>query len=145
MKLSEIQTLWQIDSKIDKLNLGTESVRTSTLFQKYLDIRTSFSLLLGKLKRERKCLYRQKWEFFAGKMDDDEMDVLGWEYTGKKILKQNLSIYLEADPALQDHDRRIEYADTVVDYLDRVLKQLGSRDWQIRNTIQWESFIQGVT
>ncbi len=73
------------------------------------------------------------------------MDVLGWEYTGKKILKQNLSIYLEADPALQDHDRRIEYADTVVDYLDRVLKQLGSRDWQIRNTIQWESFIQGVT
>ena len=38
MKLSEIQSQWKSDSKINNLDLGSEAVKVATLHAKYLTL-----------------------------------------------------------------------------------------------------------
>ena len=62
-----------------------------------------------------------------------------------KILKPDVDKYIEADVEYQKLKQKVEYLQTIVDYLDRTLKQIGSRDWQIRNAIEWKKFTSEVS
>ena len=52
--------------------------------------------------------------------------------------------YLDSDEDLIKSKQKIEYLETVVNYLDRTLKIIGGRDWQIRNSIEWRKFTSGA-
>ena len=56
----------------------------------------------------------------------------------------NIDKYLDSDEDLIKSKQKIEYLETVVNYLDRTLKIIGGRDWQIRNSIEWRKFTSGA-
>ena len=60
-----------------------------------------------------------------------------------KILKSDINIYLEADAELQQQDQKVEYLKQVVNYLERVLREINNRNWNIRNAIEWKKFLHG--
>jgi len=60
-----------------------------------------------------------------------------------KVLKSDVYIYLDADKELQEADQKKEYLKQVVNYLERVLREINNRNWNIRNTIEWKKFIHG--
>jgi hypothetical protein len=144
MNIERIKELVEIDLKIDGTELGDESIRIPQLHSKYLNIYHDECLILRKLDVDFKILRKQKWEYYNGKMSQQELATLGWEPFGHRILKQDLDIYLESDTDIIKHESKIDLQKAKVEYLDSILKGINNRNWVIRNAIEWRKFMSGV-
>ena len=58
-------------------------------------------------------------------------------------LNSDIYIYLEADRDLQEVGQKEAYLSAVVTYLEKVLREINNRNWNIRNAIEWKKFIHG--
>ena len=140
MNLVELQTEADRDLKIDDTELDLESIRTPQLHNKYLKLYSKSSLLYKNALDEYNSLYRFKWEYYTGKSDNK---VYQEEPFNLKVLKADVHIYLNADTELQKLDQKAEYLKQVCNYLERVLKEINNRNWNIKNTIDWKKFLHG--
>jgi hypothetical protein len=145
MNIQVYQEMIEKDLKIDGTELADESIRIPQLHSKYLNFFHDESLLLRKHETEYKILRRQKWEYYTGKMSEDDLKVLGWEPFDHRILRQDLDIYLESDSDLVRIQAKMDLQKQKVDYLDSILKGINNRQWVIRNAIEWRKFMSGVT
>ena len=140
MDLETLQNQVDVDLKIDDTELDLESIRTPQLHNKYLKQFTKYSLQYKKAKDDYDGLYKFKWEYYTGK---STMEVYQAEPFDLKILKSDVHIYLNADEELQKLGQRTEYLNVVVVYIERVLREINNRNWNIRNTIEWKKFLHG--
>ena len=140
MDLETLQKQVDVDLKIDDTELDLESIRTPQLHNKYLKQFTKYSLQYKKAKDDYDGLYKFKWEYYTGK---STMEVYQAEPFDLKILKSDVHIYLNADEELQKLGQRTEYLNVVVVYIERVLREINNRNWNIRNTIEWKKFLHG--
>jgi len=145
MNIERIKEIVEVDLKIDGTELGDESIRIPQLHSKYLNIYHDESLVLRKLDADWKTLRRQKWEFYNGKMSEQDLKALGWQPFSLRVLRQDLDVYMESDPDIIRHSSKIDLQKTKVDYLDSILKGINNRQWVIRNAIDWRKFMSGVT
>ena len=140
MDLNELQNDVERDLKIDDTELDLESIRTPQLHNKYLKHYTKYSLQLKKAQDDYKELYRIKWEYYTGKADPSVYQAQPFDL---KILKSDVGIYLDADKDLQEVGQKEAYLSAVVTYLEKVLREINNRNWNIRNAIEWKKFIHG--
>ena len=140
MDLNELQNDVERDLKIDDTELDLESIRTPQLHNKYLKHYTNYSLQLKKAQDDYKELYRIKWEYYTGKADPTVYQAQPFDL---KILKSDVGIYLDADKDLQEVGQKEAYLSAVVTYLEKVLREINNRNWNIRNAIEWKKFIHG--
>ena len=61
-------------------------------------------------------------------------------YTGKnpfdlKVLKGDLDVYINSDPDICKANQKIDYLETCINCIDRILKQIDSRGFAIKNTM----------
>ena len=140
MDLETLQKQVDVDLKIDDTELDLESIRTPQLHNKYLKLFTKYSLQYKKAKDDYDGLYKFKWEYYTGK---STMEVYQAEPFDLKVLKSDVGIYLNADEELQKLGQRTEYLNVVVVYIERVLREINNRNWNIRNTIEWKKFLHG--
>lgn len=140
MNIDELYSEVERDIKIDDTELDLESIRTPQLHNKYLKIFTKHSLQYKKLQDDYKVLYREKWEYYTGKASPEVYAEKPFEL---KVLKADIGIYMEADKDLQQLGQRMAYAKQIVEYLERILKEINNRNWNIRNTIEWKKFLHG--
>jgi hypothetical protein len=96
---------------------------------------------LTRAESDYKILKRVKWEYYTGKASPQ---VYQQKPFNLKIMKSDIDKYLESDEELIKAKQKIDYLETVVNYLDRTLKIIGGRDWQIRNSIEWRKFTSGA-
>ena len=97
MKLEEIQEFWNADREIDITELATESVRIPQIHDKYLKIYIDERIRLKGLQFELTKLVRLKTDYYAGKLTQEELEELGWEQFLERLLKNEISTYIEAD------------------------------------------------
>ena len=140
MDLSELQDQVDRDLKIDDTELDMESIRTPQLHNKYLKLYTKYSLQLKKAQDDYKTLYRWKWEYYTGKAPPDVYHEQPFDL---KVLKADVSMYLDSDKDVQELGQKEAYIQAVVTYLERILREINNRNWTIRNTIEWKKFIHG--
>ena len=141
MTLEELQEQVDKDLKINDTELDLESLKTPQLHNKYLKHYNTFKLLLTRAESDYKILKRVKWEYYTGKASPQ---VYQQKPFNLKIMKSDIDKYLESDEELIKAKQKIDYLETVVNYLDRTLKIIGGRDWQIRNSIEWRKFTSGA-
>ena len=141
MTLDELKVQVEKDLKINDERLDTESYRNQELYAKYLDHKTNFEFLLYRAKGDYKVLYRQKWEYYGGKADAKVYVTKPFDL---KVLKSDLSIYIESDEEIIQSEHKVAYLETVVKYIDGVLKSINSRGWDIKNAIDWKKFEAGM-
>ena len=141
MTLDELKAQVAKDLVVNDERLDTESLRNQELYSKYLQIKTNFELLLYRAKGAYKVLYREKWEYYGGKADAKIYETKPFDL---KVLKSDLSIYIESDEDIIKIENKIVYLETVVKYVDGVLKSIQSRGWDIKNAIQWKNFEAGM-
>ena len=98
-------------------------------------------MLLSRAESDYKILKRFKWEYYTGKSSPQ---IYKEKPFNLKIMKSDIDKYLESDEDLIKAKQKIDYLETVVNYLDRTLKIIGGRDWQIRNSIEWRKFTSGA-
>jgi len=135
MTYEELQAIAENDMKLEKDNLDIESLKIPELQHKYLKFFSSYNLLAKKADSNYKILYRKKWEFYSGK-DETPFPL--------KILKQDISIYLDSDEELIEAKNKLEYYRDILSFLEGVLKSLNNRGFQIKNAIDWKKFTEGL-
>ena len=141
MTLEELQQNAEKDLKIDDLELGDESLKNASLHQKYLNIYNNFRQLHLMNEGSYRVLYRKKWEYYGGKSDPEVYRDNPFDH---KILKQDIPIYLESDEELIKAKQKVEYYKICMDSCERILKQIHSRGWDIKNAIEWRKFVDGA-
>lgn len=144
MKLEDIRALAERDISIDKTELGDESAKIPQLHNKYLNMFHDERLVLNKMTSNYKILRKNKWEWMTGKLSQEQLAALGWEPFQTRIMRQDLQLYMDADPQLNEAESKIALQQEKVDYLESLLKGISQRHWVIRNAIEWRKFTQGV-
>ena len=140
--LDSIQSMWQSDSKIDPDNLHTESLNIPVLHAKYYEMYNTVMLLRKKAEQQRKNIRHERYEYFAGKADPE---VYIENPFPKKIRdKDTMQKYLDADEKLSNCSLKIDYYDTMLNYLEEILKQVSNRTYQIKNAIDYMRFSSGL-
>ena len=141
MNLETIQSMWEKDSQIDKDNLHDESLKIPALHAKYHDMFNNILLLRKKAEQQRKNIRHERYEYFSGKADPD---VYIENPFPKKIRdKDTMTKYMDADEKLSASTLNIDYYETMLSYLESILKQINNRTYQIKNAIEWQKFIGG--
>ena len=135
--------MWAEDAKIDKINIGEESIKFTTLHHKYYEIYSQERLLLKKLHSDLKVLKLQKFEFYAYG-PDEESEQKGWKLPAiGKILRTDVPTYVDADKDVIDLSLRIGIQSEKVDYLESILKALTTRGFSIKNYLEFVRFTAG--
>jgi len=143
--LDQLQRMWQDDAKIDDIELDKESINVPNLHAKYLTILSTAKLNLQKERSDYYKLRRFKWRYYRGELSQQELTELGWDqYLGAKPLKNEMDEQLDGDFDLIKKKDRIVYWETIVDTLERILRSIGSRGWDIKNAIEWHKFTNGM-
>ena len=123
------------------MELGDESLKTASLHQKYLNIYNTFRQLHLMNEGTYNVLKRKKWEYYGGKADPEVYRDNPFDH---KILKQDIPLYLESDEELIKAKQKVEYYKMCMDSCERILKQIQSRGWDIKNAIEWRKFVDGA-
>ena len=140
--LETIQEMWEKDAKIDRDNLHDESLNIPSLHAKYFQIYNTIFLLRKKAEQQRKNIRHERYEYFSGKADPD---VYIQNPFPKKIRdKDTMTKYLDADEKLSNASLKIEYYDTMLTYLESILKVIQNRTYHIKNAIEFMRFNAGM-
>jgi len=140
--LDTIQKMWEEDCKIDADNLHTESLNIASLHAKYFDLYNNIVLLKKKAEQQRKNIRHDRYEYYTGKADPD---VYVENPFPKKIRdKETLQKYLDADEKLSQVCLKIDYYDTMLNYIESILKMIQNRTFQIKNAIEFVRFTAGL-
>jgi hypothetical protein len=139
--LDMIQSMWETDSKIDIDNLHTESLNIPALHAKYYDIYNNIFLLRKKAEQQKRNIRHDRFEYYTGKADPE---VYVENPFPKKIRdKDTLQKYLDADERLSNVCLKIDYYETMLNYLESILKVIQNRTYQIKNAIEFVKFQAG--
>tara|TARA_R110000824_G_scaffold49838_27_gene139748 strand:+ start:1629 stop:2066 length:438 start_codon:yes stop_codon:yes gene_type:complete len=144
MKLEEILELWEKDSNIDNTGLDRESLKIPSLHNKYLKIHASENLDLKRQLHNFKAMERTKFEYYSGKMSEEDLTEQGWEQFDHKLLKQYIPRYLESDPDLIKMLLKIDYQKEKVETVKSILSNINGRSFNIGNAIKWQQFLNGI-
>ena len=134
--------MWSEDSKIDPDNLHTESLNIPVLHAKYFDLYNNLNLLRKKAEQQRKNIRHERYEYYSGKSDPQVY--IDNPFPKKIRDKDTMQKYLDADEKLSGLSLKIEYYETMMKYLEEILKQVTNRTYQIKNAIEYMRFASGL-
>jgi hypothetical protein len=142
-KLDDLLAMWAKDSEIDRTEPGKALLDIPKLHSKYLNILSNHRLLVREAEFKYNRMRKIKWEYYTGKLDDDELKKHGWE-PFPFVLKSDITTYLESDEDMNRYLAQKLLHEEIVEVCNSILKELNSRTYQLRSFIDWEKFIQGV-
>lgn len=141
--LEAIIEQWEKDSDVDSTEPGKEIIRIPLLHNKYNKYLSLHNLSAKKAAIEYDRMKKLKWMYYTGKLDQDELDKLGWE-PFRFTLKSDISVYLDGDDDLNKLKRKKSYHEETAKFCENVMKELNSRTYQLKAYMDWERFIQGA-
>jgi hypothetical protein len=142
-KLDDVLQMWANDSVIDRTEPGRALIDIPKLHSKYLNILSSHRLLAKEAEFNYNKWRKLKWEYYTGKLDEEEMKTRGWE-PFPFTLKSEINTYLDADEDINKYLAKKLLHEEIVEVCQAILKELNSRTFQLRDVIAWERFIAGV-
>jgi len=143
MTLNEIFEMWEKDSTINPSELGNAALDLAKLHHKYYSIYAKQRLLLRKLESEMKELKLSKQEFYIDGPTEEQLE-LGWKLPAKgRILKSDVSAYMDADSDIIQHNLKIAYQQEKIDALDSIIRMIRDRGFHIKSAIDFERFKVG--
>jgi len=142
ISLEEIQKLWKEDSEINIDDLHNESLKVSSLHGKYYEIYNNISLLRKKIESQYKIKKLERYNYYNGKSDPEVYKDNPFPYKVRD--KESMQRYLDADDQLLEISMKIEYYNTILKYLEEIIKIISNRTYQIKNSIEFLRFQSGM-
>lgn len=143
MNFEDLKKMAAEDAKIDGTELDIESIKIPQLHNKYLSMMQDEKLTLRHMISKQSTLIRLKWEYYTGKMSEEDLRHHGWQPFQLNILKKDVDIYMEGDTDLNLLKDKIAYQEAKLQFLEEIIKELNARAWKIKNAIEWRKFTSG--
>lgn len=145
ISVDAVAEMWTTDSKIDRTEIGEEVLRADALHSKYYKLFCVAKQNLRDAEKKLKTLRLNKWEHYT-QGPSKESAAWGWKmpHSGR-VLKTDVERYLSADPDVQEREEAVAKCKDTVDYLESILRTLAFRNSALRNFIDWEMFLAGVS
>jgi hypothetical protein len=143
MDVEELEKMWAEDAKIDETNLSRESARIPEMHSKYYKLLFRAHLRTSKLKSNLKELERSKTEYYNGTMAEEDLKEKNWKPNPLKILRQDLDKYIQSDRDIIDLSLKIDYQASVEKFLEDVVRQINTRNFIIKNMVEFLKFQNG--
>tara|TARA_R110000782_G_scaffold21685_8_gene58090 strand:+ start:632 stop:1078 length:447 start_codon:yes stop_codon:yes gene_type:complete len=144
--LETILQLWEKDCVIDNTSLDESSRQAPMLHAKYLPLLSEAKLTHKRAQAEQQKLLKNKWLYYNGKMDKEQIESLGWEFdpfNGLKVLKGDMNYYYDADVDIQASEEKIQQWKVTVETLSEIVDNIKWRHQTIGNMIKWRMFEAG--
>ena len=141
VSLEVIQEMWQKDSEVNQDELDTESLKIPQLHAKYYQLYNTILLLRRQAEQQHSSILLERRKFYMGKAETQVYIDEPFPYKVRD--KEDLKLYLEADEKISKIRLKIDYYDTMLKYLEEILKQISNRTYQIKNAIEWRRFTAG--
>ena len=133
--------MWQNDSVIDPDNLHDESLKIPQLHSKYYTVYNTIVLLREKALDSYKRIKLERYNYYTGKAPAEVYAAEPFAY--KVMEKDAIQRHLKADEKLSQIDMKIKYYDTMLKFLEEIIKVISNRTFQIKNAIEWNKFQAG--
>lgn len=148
LKIDDVLSMWKKDSVIDEMALDESSRESAKLHSKYLEMLTVSKLQLRKREAEFKVLLKNKWMWYNGKLSQQQINELGWQYDPfdghSKPLKTEMDKYYDADEEIQKAQATIHYLEELISTLKEIMENIKWRHQNIKNMIEWRKFTSGL-
>ena len=142
MTLEELQKEAREDLVIlDQERLDQESYKNQNIKPKWLEYRTKYDQLLIMSRADHQKMYREKWEYYGGKSDAKVYVAKPFDL---RVLKTDLQMYINSDEEILALQGKISYYESIIKYIDGVIKSIDNRGWDIRNATEWKKFEAGM-
>ena len=96
-----------------------------------------------KLRYDYKELELAKREWFDGSMAEEDLRERGWKPYQKKILRNDVDKYIQADKDIINLSLKIDYHSTRANFLEDIIKTIHSRNFVIKNIVDVLKFQHG--
>lgn len=143
MNIDELNELWKEDSKINESDLGAEALKIPKLHNKYYTLYTTEMLRIKRMRTQLKELEQAKYEYYTGTMAEEDLKERGWKPNPLKIMKSEVSRYIDSDKEVIELSLKIDYFTQVALYMEDIIKQINNRNFLIRSAIDWAKFTSG--
>ena len=141
MNLETIQSMWEKDSVIDPDELHTASLVVPTLHAKYYQLFNDLRLLRAKAKKTYQKIYQERYLYYSGKAEPEVYEKEPFPYKVRE--KDAIQRHLDSDERLSTIELKVEYYDTMISYIENIIKVVQNRTYQIKNAIEWQKFQAG--
>lgn len=141
----ELSKEWKEDARYDELELEEAIHRVPILHAKWLEKTTRAKLSLFRLNTKYNVLRQLKFRYYRGECTKEELDKHGWpQWQGAKPLKSAMDEFLEGDSELNTAKEKIAYMETIVYFLEQVMRSLNSRGYDLKTMLQAKQFYSGM-
>ena len=141
MNLEQIQEMWEKDSKIDPDNLHDESLKIPQLHSKYYTLYNTITLMREKARSQYSKVRLERYNYYTGKATAEVYAEEPFPYKVRE--KDAIQRHLEADDKMNKIDMKIKYYDTMLKFLEEIIRNISGRTYQIKNAIEWNKFQAG--
>ena len=142
MTLEELQKEAREDLVIlNQERLDQESYKNQNIKPKWLEYRTKYDQLLIMSRANHQKMYREKWEYYGGKSDAKVYVAKPFDL---RVLKTDLQMYINSDEEILSLQGKISYYESIIKYIDGIIKSIDNRGWDIRNATEWKKFEAGM-
>lgn len=144
MSTDDISEMWAKDCLIDETDLIKESREIPKLHNKYYNLYYKEVLRIKKLKYDYKELEHAKREYYDGSMAEEDLRERGWKPYQKKVLRNEVDKYIQADKEIVQLSLKIDYHSARANYLEDIIKTIHSRNFIVKNMIDLMKFQAGA-
>jgi len=141
MNLEQIQEMWEKDSHIDPDNLHDESLKIPQLHSKYYTLYNTITLLREKAREQYNKVRLERYNYYTGKATAEVYAEEPFPYKVRE--KDAIQRHLDADDRMNKIDMKIKYYDTMLKFLEEIIRAVSNRTYQIKNAIEWNKFQAG--
>ena len=141
MNLESLQELWKKDSVIDTDLYCEESTKIPQLHMRYMEFFNTYALMKKEREIEMRRLIREKWLYYKGKAPSKVYKEMPFDF--KLTTKEEVNMFIESDDDICKLQYKIDYIEQIINFLEGVLRQIGNRNFQIKNAIEWEKIKNG--
>ena len=142
LSLETIQEMWEKDSKMNQDELDTESLKIPQLHARYYNLYNTILLMRKRDEAVYTSSLLDRRKYYTGKATADIYAAEPFPYKVRD--KDDLKLYLDSDEKLSKVKLKIEYYDTMLTYLESILKVIQNRTYQIKNAIEFMRFNAGM-
>ena len=146
VKVDEIVSMWQADAPFklgDPDALIQQALKIPNLHAKYTEMWVAHDLAKKDKEYQYDKLRKVKFEYYSGKMDQEELKRRGWE-PFRFLLKGDVREYVDADDELMDLKARIGVHETALEALKLIIKEIQGLNYHVRLFVDHAKFSSGL-